>query len=119
MSDLISRDALIRDISEKIDISKAERAAAIKRGRYDDAYFYSGEVCIARRIRRYVSMFAPTVDAEPVVHARWVHRCRRIAIELWEWCCSACGELPPGDQQLAYTLRYCPNCGAKMDKKEE
>ena len=70
MSDLISRDALIRDISEKIDISKAERAAAIKRGRYDDAYFYSGEVCIARRIRRYVSMFAPTVDAEPVVRCR-------------------------------------------------
>lgn len=61
---------------------------------------------------------SPTIDAVPVVHARWVHRCRYIATEIWEWRCSACGELPPGPNQLAYELRYCPHCGAKMDAKE-
>lgn len=60
----------------------------------------------------------PTIDAVPVVHARWVLRCRYIATEIWEWRCSACGELPPGPNQLAYELRYCPRCGAKMDAKE-
>lgn len=58
-------------------------------------------------------------DLAPVVHARWVHRCRYIATEIREWCCSACGELPPGPNQLAYELRYCPSCGSKMDAKEE
>lgn len=70
MSDLISLDALIRDIDEKIDICKEERKAAIKQRRYNDVYFYSGEISIARRIRRYVNMFAPAVDAVPVVRCK-------------------------------------------------
>ena len=53
--------------------------------------------------------------AAPMVRARWDFRCRHIRTEIWEWHCSACGELPPGDNRLAYTLNYCPNCGAKMD----
>lgn len=62
---------------------------------------------------------AHTIDAAPVVHARWVHRCRYIATEIWEWRCSACGEIPPGPNQIAYELRYCPWCGAKMDGGNE
>lgn len=46
------------------------------------------------------------VDAEPVVHGRWLDRdslfCR----------CSECGGRTMGEHN------YCPNCGAKMDGDE-
>ncbi len=52
---------------------------------------------------------APTVDAVEVVHGEWVYD---------HWCefkCSICGEF---SNSMPYKGRekYCPNCGAKMDK---
>lgn len=58
---------------------------------------------------------APTVDAVPVVHGRWIHT--EIEDDDWggawhKWTCSNCdfsvGHNPNG-------TNYCPNCGAKMD----
>ena len=51
---------------------------------------------------------APTIDAVPVVHARWVH-----GVTLGhEWRkCSACLV----SQGIFGCFTYCPNCGAKMD----
>lgn len=59
----------------------------------------------------------PTIDAVPVVHGRWIRLVvdRRHQIEGDE--CSACGFVY-GGLGIAY-FRYCPNCGAKMDAKEE
>ena len=56
---------------------------------------------------------APTIDAEPVRHGRWLYNCYPT---VWyghgeppEWVCSEC-------EERAYnTYDYCPNCGAKMD----
>lgn len=45
-----------------------------------------------------------TVDAEPVVHARWERK-------IGEFECSACKKCSE------YIYDYCPNCGAKMDGK--
>jgi hypothetical protein len=58
---------------------------------------------------------APTVDAVPVVHGRWINtgdsyedeHCR---YNYWE--CSACGNQIAGRYGLH---RYCPDCGAHMD----
>lgn len=85
-----------------------------------ESYRMIGQIEYSHRLMGDVYMLQnatvfPTIDAVPVVHARWVHRCRYIATEIREWCCSACGELPPGPNQCAYELRYCPRCGAKMD----
>jgi hypothetical protein len=62
---------------------------------------------------------APTMDATPVVHGRWIG---------WNY---------PGDEHIECSIckkqyyeddlyiggndfpKYCPNCGAKMDLKEE
>ena len=51
---------------------------------------------------------APTVDAEPVRHGRWIY-----GITLnHEWKkCSECLV----SQDIFGCFTYCPNCGAKMD----
>ena len=58
---------------------------------------------------------APTVDAAPVVHGRWI-------FEYWKsgyikrCYCSECGNAPKD----AYSPpNYCDNCGAKMDRKDD
>lgn len=48
----------------------------------------------------------PTVDAVEVVHGRWMPSDFDMA-----YVCSACGYAT--DWHLS---KYCPNCGAKMDK---
>ena len=51
---------------------------------------------------------APTIDAVPVVHGRWVY-----GVTLnHEWRkCSECLV----SQEIFGCFTYCPNCGAKMD----
>lgn len=54
--------------------------------------------------------YAPTIDAEPVRHGKWIwnDKCKRV--------CSVC------ENPVAFMLskdgwhegRYCPNCGARM-----
>ena len=51
---------------------------------------------------------APSVDAEPVRHGRWVHG----IILNHEWRkCSECLV----SQDIFGCFTYCPNCGSKMD----
>ena len=59
---------------------------------------------------------APTIDAEPVRHGRWIDMQEDDATE-GMWRCSVCGSdsyfdiLTPAEAGCY----YCPNCGAKMD----
>lgn len=60
---------------------------------------------------------APTVDAVPVVHGRWV------GAPLWGSGNCPCSEC--GSQYIIYVYphgeireKYCPNCGARMDGAE-
>jgi len=59
---------------------------------------------------------APTIEAEPVRHGRWIKKVESYhdshTGEYWdeEYCsCPFCGK----DSDLEHN--YCPNCGAKMD----
>lgn len=56
----------------------------------------------------------PAADVAPVVHGKWVYG-EDVDIQ-----CSVCGvdALTEGDYRQVKS-RYCPNCGAKMDLKEE
>lgn len=60
----------------------------------------------------------PTVDAVPVVHGYWTTK--RTWQHDGEIYCSACDHDAPteGDYRQVKT-NYCPNCGAKMDGKED
>lgn len=56
---------------------------------------------------------APTVDAAPVVHARWEDATLIIAgIRHPQTKCTACEKVYWGYRT---ECNYCPNCGAKMD----
>ena len=50
---------------------------------------------------------APTVDAEPVRHGRWIDNNNKT------WSCSICQSWIP-DEQHSYA-RHCLHCGARMD----
>lgn len=50
---------------------------------------------------------APTIDAEPVRHGKWN------ILEGMPTQCSLCGYYVKQK-----TFKYCPYCGAKMDKEE-
>lgn len=61
---------------------------------------------------------APTVDAEPVKHAHWIHH---HDVEHYGksdgayWRCSSCGRILKDSNWFS----YCPMCGARMDGKIE
>lgn len=53
----------------------------------------------------------PTVDAEPVRHGKWIDG---MVLDMPVEVCDQCNTFYP----LKFTgggMRYCPNCGAKMD----
>lgn len=53
--------------------------------------------------------FAPTEDVEPVRHGHWEGKTYK---------CSLCGKWVDPLQGNA-DMNYCPNCGARMDGKEQ
>ena len=67
----------------------------------------------AYQIVEYDIEDAPTVDAEPVRHGKWID---------WlgkgnEWECSECKCSIESHGSIAY--EYCPMCGARMDGEEQ
>ena len=52
-----------------------------------------------------------TVDAAPVVHGRWLVKCKAVDGSLSE--CSVCHDWQVHNGE--YIPKYCPECGAKMD----
>lgn len=64
--------------------------------------------------------FAPTIEAEPVMHGRWVtgdklNTHRKLLVTHFLYC-SECGEEAYWDTDYGQQkFDYCPNCGTKMD----
>lgn len=76
-----------------------------------------GQPRAIRRARRIVADF-PAADVEPVRHAYWVKRMEERKGNGYEaftpvWSCSDCGK--DYDPTTCSIIKYCYECGAKMD----
>lgn len=95
--ELIEREALIQAIEDL-------------RGSCDSRFYDEAIIdCVSEAVS------APTIDAAPVVHGRWIQRYNENHQQFIE--CSNCNfeyGLP-----FACKLNYCPHCGARMDGTEE
>ena len=88
MSDLISREALLDYIDSTNEIK---------------------DWCLNRYSADWIYSFvesAPSVDAAPVVHGRWINN-------------SALNKCSKCRTYWDTKTNFCPNCGAKMDGKED
>ena len=80
----------------------------------DECFNYSGEsdfnvgIQNGLLIARDIVQEAPTIDAEPIRHGKWISHGSYFT-------CSVCDEEQFGIDTGRY---YCQNCGAKMDGGE-
>lgn len=117
---LIDADALLEDLKQSHDL-----LLNIYEGLQflDEKRVCSAEIATFNEIGLRIKA-APTIEAEPVRHGRWV------VDDLGRTHCSMCGKRLPffhcysdepcsdydeeWDEEIPQT-RFCPNCGAKMD----
>lgn len=78
--------------------------------------------CLAPNCRECIDRFfnvhshlLPEIDVAPVVHGHWLNTSR----DYLAGTCSICGCEPLLPPFRATPYAYCPNCGAKMDGKED
>ena len=67
--------------------------------------------CSAKNLQSISDM--PAADVAPVVHGHWIEKEKYSFGIMYD--CSLC------DNRIldnGYSWNYCPNCGAKMDEKE-
>ena len=66
---------------------------------------------------------ATTIEAEPVRHGKWIYGqevcwehmgITPVSVQYRYWECSMCGYRTKNEP----IWKYCPNCGARMDKDE-
>ena len=100
-NDLISRKALIEDLMN-LEVVGGHKM-------YRKGCDHTLHVLVPEMINAH-----PAIDAAQVVHGHW----EKSNIPHEKYCCSVCGGACwyydyEGDVARS---RYCPNCGAKMDK---
>ena len=102
----------------KIDADELEKALGELRCGNDNAQFIltrAGMAIYEAAIDMAISTLhdAETIDAEPVRHGQWIH------VEDDEYLCFSCKMDFTIEDFESFVTNYCPNCGAKMDAKEE
>lgn len=100
MTDTISRSMMIRALTGNI-------------------LFAEDEIDLIKEVIDMIET-APALDVAPVVHARWIDMQEDDYTE-GMWRCSNCCSDRYFDCFLPSQMgvRYCPNCGAKMDGGDE
>lgn len=107
MAEYVERETLLSKLSRMIDYCKKDQKVTGL-----TALFQVGDAI----------MDCPSADVAPVVHGRWIER-EDPMLDVY-YVCSVCKEAfyieatgYTEDDMFLYT--YCPNCGAKIDEKEE
>lgn len=79
---------------------------------FDDVISKTIDKCV--EITRRLISDAPTIEAEPVRHGRWIDAyCGKYANA--KYICSCCGKRAHSDDWKWELSDFCPHCGAKMD----
>ena len=105
MAEYIDRETLLNDIKERYCLPC--------KGAGKD---YNGCKCRACWVDDMCDevIDAPAADVAPVVYGRWTH------LGGDEWCCPVCGFVITTEGSWDKpTKKYCEDCGAKMDGKDE
>ena len=108
---LIDADVLL----EKFADLEATALDMCRRHMYDDdltMWRRWSVILVERTAYKYDAFNAPTIDAVPAKHGKWINRWSGCGSVWLEQSCSECG-LTFEDEPHEY--KYCPNCGAKMD----
>ena len=73
-------------------------------------------ITTAKKLVRSIVYRTPTADVAPVVHGRWIDAYPDIEPNpmFMYGICSECGF----EQGISKYLKYCPDCGAKMDLED-
>lgn len=88
------------------------------RGRNGQTNFY-GAVNACNNVEYLCQDFKPTADVVEVKHGEWIDKPTGAYSRMQSWC-SACGKHSGiGGIESNRHKPYCPNCGAKMDGKED
>lgn len=82
--------------------------------------WYTGSEAVKCAVQEVLETFgeAPTIDAEPVRHGRWIREDAFSSMIDEPWLCSGCNlrlVLNRLDTPHNRGYYHCPNCGAKMD----
>lgn len=101
---LIDADALLEEIEQIMRSPWAQDGTFAERTIKRDAMCFLRDLCVRD---------APTIDAEPVVHARWEE-------DRMDYRCTACGTSFKDEIAFAYHGECklpgrCLECGARMD----
>ena len=97
-----------------IDADALDRAMYHKSFEVDDGRnVWNSGLWIRYKIYEEASREAPTIDAEPVRHGKWIDRNGTMVAPFWErYECSECGARSDNSN-------YCHNCGAQMESENE
>lgn len=111
---LIDANALYNDLKESVKAAREWKEEALDEEIKIRAEQAHGTFCeCALRVKN-----APTIEAEPVRHGRWLNAHVADGADF-----KKCSECACYIENLYfandYNVRYCPNCGAKMDVKFE
>lgn len=93
-----------------VDIDALDRAMYHKSFEvYDGRTMWNSGLWIRYKIYEEASREAPTIEAVPVRHGKWLPYLK----EGLRYKCSECGS------RFSLAYMYCPHCGAKMDSERE
>lgn len=99
MKEYIERDWLVKE---------AEAVLVFRERHYTD----KNRIADAASTVEWLKYYAPAADVAEVRHAKWTTR--RTEMHDGEWYCTGCDYEP----QVFENSKYCPNCGALMNKED-
>lgn len=86
----------------------------------ENAYLNDTALDVLKKIAKWLEE-APTLDYAPVRHGEWIEKIEPYAYtaagrEIHIFHCSACDFTWANRRMVFDYFKYCPNCGAKMEK---